>query len=207
MQEYVASKGLSSGPPPAQWQGMITKAGKPDRKLDMGHPVVPQTGSPSSSAEPPDSSAPSQALSPHIQAMSLKEAEKNLLSKELSGANKELERTRQEAQHQQAQAEVRPADDSSQAKVRQLPGPVGPSKSWQNPQNILVLSAPRSIPPSLCLPESYVPLASKFPAERNYDLKGRNSPVIMALYGLAPACAGCGHWDSSGLVLPGLDQD
>ncbi|XP_052606309.1 ciliary rootlet coiled-coil protein 2 isoform X3 [Peromyscus californicus insignis] len=40
------------------------------------------------------------------QAMSLKEAEKNLLSKELSGANKELERTRQEAQNQQAQAEA-----------------------------------------------------------------------------------------------------
>lgn len=139
--------------------------------------------------------------------MSLKEAEKSLLSKELSGANKELERTRQEAQHQQEQAEVSPVDDSSQARVRQLPGPVGPSKSWQSPQNTPVLSAARSIPPSLCLPESYIPLASKFPAGRNYDLKGRNSQVIMALYALAPACAGYGHWDSSGLVLPGLDQD
>lgn len=50
--------------------------------------------------------------------MSLKEAEKSLLSKELSGANKELERIRQEAQHQQEQAEVSPVDDSSQARVR-----------------------------------------------------------------------------------------
>lgn len=48
--------------------------------------------------------------------MSLKEAEKSLLSNELSGANKELERTRQEAQNQQAQAEVRPTD-SSQASL------------------------------------------------------------------------------------------
>lgn len=36
MQEYVASKGLSSGPPPAQWHGIQTKAGEPGRKLNMG---------------------------------------------------------------------------------------------------------------------------------------------------------------------------
>ncbi|XP_055472420.1 ciliary rootlet coiled-coil protein 2 [Psammomys obesus] len=40
------------------------------------------------------------------QALSLKDAEKSLLSKELSGANRELERARQEAQSQQAQAEA-----------------------------------------------------------------------------------------------------
>lgn len=56
--------------------------------------------------------------------MSLKEAEKSLLSKELSGANRELERTRQEAQNQQAQAEVSPTDYSYQARARQLPGHV-----------------------------------------------------------------------------------
>nr|XP_045003869.1 ciliary rootlet coiled-coil protein 2 [Jaculus jaculus] len=40
------------------------------------------------------------------QALSLKEAERTLLSKELSGATRELERTRQEAQSQQTQAET-----------------------------------------------------------------------------------------------------
>lgn len=61
MQEYVASKGLSSGPPPAQWHGMQTKAGKPGRKLNMGI-LLCLRRSPSSSAELPNSSALSQAL-------------------------------------------------------------------------------------------------------------------------------------------------
>uniref|UniRef100_A0A8C6RTQ1 Ciliary rootlet coiled-coil, rootletin family member 2 n=1 Tax=Nannospalax galili TaxID=1026970 RepID=A0A8C6RTQ1_NANGA len=40
------------------------------------------------------------------QALSLKEADRSLMSKKLSGASRELERVRQEAQSQQAQAEV-----------------------------------------------------------------------------------------------------
>lgn len=76
-------------------------------------------------------------LSPHGQAMSLKEAEKSLLSKELSGANKELERTRQEAQKQQAQAEVRPTDSSQPSLVTY--GQASPGRAPRIPPFCLVL--------------------------------------------------------------------
>ena len=78
------------------------------------HSVVPQR-------EPQFPSSLTPTLSPHGQALSLKDAEKNLLSKELSGANQELARARQEARNQQVQAEVSPTN-SSQPRARQLPG-------------------------------------------------------------------------------------
>lgn len=72
------------------------------------HSVVPQR-------EPQFPSSLTCTLSPHVQALSLKDAEKSLLSKELSGAHRELEQARQEAQNQQVQAEVSPPlTDSSQ---------------------------------------------------------------------------------------------
>lgn len=67
------------------------------------HSVVPQR-------EPQFPSSLTCTLFPHVQALSLKDAEKSLLSKELSGAHRELERARQEAQNQQVQAEVSHTD-------------------------------------------------------------------------------------------------
>lgn len=92
--------GVSSGPSLAhRRQGMQMKAGNPGRELREAFCCASEGASVPSSL--------THTLSPHVQALSLKDAEKSLLSKELSGANRELERARQEAQNQQMQAEVR----------------------------------------------------------------------------------------------------
>jgi hypothetical protein len=63
---------------------------------------------------------------PHVQALSLKEAERILLSDKLSGTVRELEQVRQEAQSQEAQAEVSPAIQSpGQAPILAVHRPAG----------------------------------------------------------------------------------